>query len=175
MRTEFDVVALFDAMDRQRVERALSWRQVADQIWEHSADLNRRRPSDHPISPSTITGFAKRGDLTCQHALFFLRWLDRTPESLLTPPAPDSEAPRLPATGADRRLRWNLGALYDALNAQRQARDLTWKQLARELRCTESQLAGIRTARYAIGMRLAMRIVVWLEQPAAVFIYAAQW
>ena len=162
-------------MDRQRVERGLTWRQVADQIWDQSADLNRRRTSDHPISPSTITGFAKRGDLTCQHALFFLRWLDRTPESFLTTPQPDSEATRLPPAGADRRLRWNLAALYDALNAQRQERDLTWKQLARELRCTESQLTGIKTAKYAIGMRLAMRIVVWLERPAAAFIYGAQW
>jgi hypothetical protein len=175
VRAEFDAAALFDAMDGRRAECGLTWRQVADQIWEQSADLNRRRTSDHPISPSTITGFAKRGDLTCQHALFFLRWLDRTPECFLTTPPPDSGATRLPAAGSDRRLRWNLDALYDALNAQRKARDLTWKQLARELRCAESQLTGIKTAKYAIGMRLAMRIVVWLERPAAAFIYGAQW
>jgi hypothetical protein len=35
-------------------------------------------------------------------------------------------------------------------------------------------LTGIRTARFAIGMNLAMRIVQWLEQPAAAFIYAAK-
>ena len=30
-------------------------------------------------------------------------------------------------------------------------------------------------ARYAIGMGLAMRIVQWLDRPAADFIYAAGW
>ncbi len=175
MQTEFDVVAMFDAMDRQRVERGLSWRQVADQIWGLSVELNRLRPTDHPISPPTITGIAKRGDTTCQHALFFLRWLGRTPESFLTPPPVETDPMRLPAVGPDTRLRWNLAALYEALNTRRQEHKLTWGQLARQLRCTESQLTGIRTAKYAIGMKLAMAIVVWLEQPAARFVYAAGW
>jgi len=165
---------MYEAMDRQRIARGLSWRQVADQLWEQSAELNRRR-ADHPISPSTITGIAKRGDTTCQHALFFLRWLDRTPESFLTTPPAETNATRLPAIGPDKRLRWNLVSLYDALDARRRERQLTWKDLARQLRCGESQLAGIRTAKYAIGMRLAMKIVVWLEQPAAAFVYAAEW
>jgi hypothetical protein len=165
---------LYEALDRQRVERGLSWRQVADQIWALSAELNRRR-NDHPISPSTITGLAKRSDATCQHALFFLRWLGRTPESFLTPPPVETDAMRLPAAGPDKRLRWNLAALYDALNTRRMERQLTWSQLARELRSTEHQLAGIRTAKYAIGMTLAMATVVWLERPAATFIYAAEW
>ena len=41
--------------------------------------------------------------------------------------------------------------------------------------CSENQLTGIRTARYAIGMKLAMRIVQWLERPASAFVYAAEW
>jgi hypothetical protein len=41
-------------------------------------------------------------------------------------------------------------------------------------RCREHQLRGVRTARYAIGMRLMMRIVEWLEPPSA-FIHAARW
>jgi hypothetical protein len=52
---------------------------------------------------------------------------------------------------------------------------MTWPELARELRCTPSQLTGIRTARFAIGMTLAMRIVGWLGRPAADFIDAAEW
>ena len=48
-------------------------------------------------------------------------------------------------------------------------------ELATELHCTEHQLRGLRTARFAIGMRLMMRIVQWLERPAATFIYAAHW
>jgi hypothetical protein len=48
----FDAGALYLALDAQRTERGLSWKGVADQIWELSSDLNDRR-NDHPISPST--------------------------------------------------------------------------------------------------------------------------
>jgi hypothetical protein len=80
-----------------------------------------------------------------------------------------------PAVGRGLRLRWNLTMLYDALNARRQERALRWSEAARELRCSESQLTGIKTAKYAIGLTLAMRITQWLERPAADFVYAADW
>jgi hypothetical protein len=168
---DFDAIALYEAMEAQRIDRGLSWRQVADQLWDQSRVLNERR-DDHPISPSTLTGIAKRGDCTCQHALFILRWLERAPECFLLAPATGAA---LPAAGPDRRPRWNLAALYEALDARRRERRLAWVGLARQLRCTASQLTGIRTARFAIGMKLAMRIVQWLERPASAFIYPAEW
>jgi hypothetical protein len=171
LRDDFDAVALFDAMDAQRVARGLSWRQVADALWEQSAVLNRRRP-DHPISPSTLTGIAKRRDTTCQHALFILRWLGRSPESFIAGATIDAP---LPAAGPDRRLRWNLARLHEAVDARRRERGLSWTELARVIRCGPSQLTGIRTARYAIAMTLAMRIVQWLGEPASTFIDPAEW
>jgi hypothetical protein len=170
---DFDALAMHAAMDAQRVERGLSWQQVATALWEQSALLNERR-HDHPISASTLTGIAKRGDCTCQHALFILRWIGRTPESFLSVPPVNASSTSLPSAGPDQRLRWNLAAVHEALQERRSERGLTWKALAKELRCTEHQLTGIRTARFAIGMKLAMRIVQWLERPAADFIYAAQ-
>ena len=170
---EFDAVALHAAMDAERIRRGLSWRQVAKQIWEQSSDLNQRR-QDHPISPSTLTGIANRRDTSCQHALFMLRWLGRAPEDFLSPPLPVEQV-ALPAVGADRRPRWDLAVLYAAADARRRELGLSWRELATELRCTEHQLRGIRTARYAIGMRLAMRLVQWLECPASTFIYSAAW
>ena len=174
MRNDFDALAMYRAMDAQRSPRGLSWRQVADQIWEMSADLNLLR-RDHPISPSTLTGIARRGDCTCQHALFILRWLDRTPESFLMNPPANTDVTAFPSAGRNERLRWDLAMLYDALNARRREDGLTWVGLARQLRCSQHQLTGIRTAKYAIGMKLAMRIVQWLGRPAAAFIYASQW
>ncbi len=171
---DFDAIALYEAMEAQQIHRGLSWRQVADQIWDQSAVLNRRR-HDHPISPSTLTGIARRADCTCQHALFILRWLGRTPESFLSVVAGNTGGAALPSAGPDRRLRWDLPTLYDALDARRRERRLTWVELAGQLRCTRHQLTGIRTARFAIGMKLAMRIVQWLERPASAFIYAAEW
>jgi hypothetical protein len=170
---DFDVRAMFDAMDAERVKRGLSWPQVARALWDQSPVLNQRR-QDHPISPATLTGIGKRGDCTCQHALFVLRWLERSPESFVPGSAANHPAV-LPAAGDDRRLRWRLKEVFQALDARRRERDLTWRALARELRCTEHQLTGIRTARYALGMKLMMRIVLWLERPSSDFIYAAPW
>jgi hypothetical protein len=54
-------------------------------------------------------------------------------------------------------------------------RGLIWLALAEILRCTPLQLTVLRTAKYATGMKLAMRIVQWLGRPAADFVYAAKW
>jgi hypothetical protein len=169
---DFDTGALFDALDAQRVSRSLTWPQVARELWQQSAVLNLHR-HDHPISSSTITGMAKRGDTTCQHALFILRWLGRSPESFI-PGSTVKDTP-LPPAGPDRRLRWDLHSLYDALNKQRKERHMTWLQVALVLHCTPHQLNGISRARFAIGMKLAMRITQWLERPAADFVYSAKW
>jgi hypothetical protein len=170
---DFDPAALFAALDRQREERGLSWRGVADEIWSLSYELNQERPADHPLAPATILNIARQGDTSCQHALFFLRWLGRSPESFV-PNADDTDVP-LPDVGPGRRPRWHLGRTYDALDEHRRSEGLTWKALAVELHCTPSQLTGLRTARYATSMRLAMRICRWLGRPAADFVYAGRW
>jgi hypothetical protein len=171
----FDVSALYAALDDRRAELGLSWKQVADQLWQLSSELNDRR-RDHPISPSTLTGMAANPRTSCQHALFMLRWLDRTPESFLAGIV-DGDNPRfaLPRAGPDRRLRWSLKLLWAATDEKRRDEGLTWGQLADLLGCTPSQLTGLRTARFATGMDLAMRIVQWLGRPAADFVYLARW
>lgn len=146
----------------------------AEAIWAQSSELNDRR-SDHPIAIETITGMRRRNNISCQHALFMLRWIGRAPEEFMAHPVPGSAGVGLPVTGPDRRLRWNLGALYGAMNERRRDERLTWKALAHMLGCTQSQLTGIKTARFAIGMRLAMRITQWLARPAGEFVYAARW
>ena len=171
---DFDVREMYAALDARRIYRGLSWHQVAFELWEQSSLLNKLR-NDHPISASTLTAIAKRGDCTCQHALFVLRWLGRTPESFLQSPSVLSGEVSLPVAGQDRRLRWDLAAVYDAMDRRRRDEGLTWLALANELRCGPHQLTGIRRARYAIGMILMMRIVQWLQQPAATFVYAARW
>jgi hypothetical protein len=170
LRTDFDVAALFNALDAQRRQRGLSWEGVARQLWEQSSALNAKR-KDHPISASTLTVMTTRRDTSCQHALFMLRWLGRAPEDFLPGLPVDSANTSLPYAGADRRLRWDLQKLYAALDSQRRERSLTWPQLAEELRCGPNQLSGIKRARFAISMRLAMRIVTWLDRPARNFVY----
>jgi hypothetical protein len=171
---DFDISAFFAALDAQRLSRGLSWSGVAEEMWDQSSVLNAVR-DDHPISASTITGMTKLMDTSCQHALFMLRWLGMPPENFVPGLASNVDRYRLPEAGRDRRLRWDLRKLYAALDAQRQDRQMTWPQLARELGCTNSQLTGIKRARFTMSMRLAMRIVAWLDRPARDFIRATIW
>jgi hypothetical protein len=177
----FDGGALFDALDAERRARELTWTGMARELWAQSEALNAVR-DDHPIAPATITGLRRRGTTSCQHALFFLRWLGRTPEDFLDGPPPVPGRP-LPAAGPDRRLRWHLHArpsrprpgLFEAVDDRRRARDLTWAQLAAVLGTTPGQASGLRRARYAIEIGAAMRMTQWLERPAADFVYPARW
>ena len=171
---DFDVLAFADALDAQRLARGLSWAGLAREIWALSPELNARR-NDHPISPATLSGMRGGSNTSCQHALFMLRWLDLVPESFVPGHAKSSIAEAYPGLSADRRLRWDLRRLAEALDAERNAPGLTWNQLAGEMGCTPSQLTGLRTARFATGLVLAMRIVAWLGRASTDFVYAARW
>ncbi len=169
----FDAVALYGAMDEQRRTRELSWAGVAREIWALSADLNARR-DDHPISSSTLQHLGARGAVSCQHALFILRWLGRTPESFLVGASPQAGV-ALANADANQRPRWDLAKLYGALDLARREKGLTWPETAEEIRCRSTQLTGLRTVKFAIDMDLAMRSVQWLERNASDFIDAADW
>jgi len=175
---EFAGKALYAALDAKRQAEGLSWPGATAAIWDMASVLNADRAArglaNHPISPSTLQRLGKSGDTSCQHALFFLRWLERTPESFLAGAADDAGAP-LPTSGPDRRPRWNLKALHAALNEARGSRGATWAQTAKDLGCQPGQLTGLKTARFATGMGLAMRITQWVGRPAADFIYRARW
>jgi hypothetical protein len=171
---EFDADALFAAMDERRRAEGLSWTGVAKEIWQLSAELNAKR-GDHPIAPATLTGIPKRRDTTCQHALFILRWLGAAPEDFVASPHAATVGVPLLETDSAHRLRWSLVALHAALDESRTERGATWEQAARRLSCTPSQLTGLRTAKFATGMRLAMRICQDLGRPAADFVYVSTW
>ena len=170
----FDNQAFFEAVDARRREQELSWPALATVIWEQSRVLNERR-KDHPISPATIRKMADRHGLSCQHALFLLRWLQVPPETFIAVPQPGTAGVALPLADETQRLRWNLRKLYATLNSARTRHGVTWKQTAEQIHCTPSQLTGLRTARFAAGMELAMRIMQTLRRPAADFVYAADW
>jgi hypothetical protein len=169
----FDAAALAQALEAKRLERGLTWTAAANEMWELSSELNALR-NDHPISASALRNVGVQGGTTCQHALFMLRWLERSPESFLTGAPPDAGF-GLPPVGADRRLRWNLRTLFASLDTARRAEGLTWKELATIIGCTPSQLTGLRRAKFATGIDVAMRITQWLGRDSSFFIYAAKW
>ena len=66
--------------------------------------------------------------------------------------------------------RFNARALYEALNAQRQARGLTWTQLGHELGIAPSTLTRTRLGgRMEVDGMLAM--VRWLNRTVESFTY----
>jgi hypothetical protein len=174
--SDFDHERLFAAVDVRRWAVGLSWPGLARELWQQSSLLNDRRPTDHPISPETVRKLSETGrGLSCQHALFVLRWLDLAPEAFILDPTPGTAGVPLPDADRSHRLRWNIRKLHQTLDAARKSRGATWQQTADYLRCTPGQLTGLRAARFATGMTLAMRITQALRRPAADFVYPADW
>jgi hypothetical protein len=169
----FDFDAFFGALDAARRKQGLGWYELADELWEQSAELNAHR-DDHPLCGGAVSRQGARGETSCQYALFMLRWLGRAPEEFLTGPVADVGEVRLPEAGPDCRLRWDLAEVHVELNRQRHDRGLTWAQLARVLDTTPARLTNLRTARFT-DLALAMRITQWLQRPAAAFIHPADW
>ncbi len=169
----FDFPAFFAAVDAERGQRGLGWYDVADELWEQSEQLNAER-DDHPLCGGAVGRMGDRGATSCQYALFMLRWLSRPPEDFLTGRPQQAGDTALPHAGPNRRLRWDLAELHEALNDERCAREVTWAQLAHELGCTTSRLTNLRTARMA-DLELTMRVTQWLRRPAAEFIHPSGW
>jgi hypothetical protein len=169
----FDFPRFFGAVDAGRVDRGLSWYELADELWDQSAQL-KAELMDHPLCGGAVSRLGARGETSCQYALFMLRWLDRAPEDFLAGAVAEVGDTRLPRADPGRRLRWDLGELYAAVNQCRQQAGLTWAQLAAEIDCTPSRLTNLRTARLA-DLDLTMRVTQWLGRPAADFIRAADW
>jgi hypothetical protein len=101
-------------------------------------------------------------------------WLDRTPESFV-PGFPNANADRfkLRKLGTRQILRFDTKALYAAVNAQRQAKGLTWNEVAAEMEIgSTNPLRGLAKGGLT-GFPIVMRIVEWLDQPAAAFTRAS--
>jgi hypothetical protein len=168
---QFDFASFFAAVDDARRNRDIGWYDLADELWDQSAQLNAER-DDHPLCGGAISRLGRRGETSCQYALYLLRWLGRAPEEFLTGPGQNVGDVRLPDAGPESRLRWNLRQLHAALNEERQRQGLTWVRLAEQIGCAPSRLTNLRTARMT-DMALAMRLTQWLRKPAAEFIHPA--
>ena len=171
MEADFDIRALYRALDEARTNRELSWAQVAREVNARFAEVAVR-----VVSASTITGTRTRALVEADGVLQMLRWLDRSPESFVPGhPLAAAAIARLPGVEPNRILRFDTKAMYDALDRRRVERGLTWSGVAEEI-------GGIRAAgltRLGEGGRTTfpqvMRIVRWLERPAAAFTRASEW
>ena len=166
---DFNLRALYDALDEERGSRDLTWAAL-------TLEVNRHRTRLRAIAQSTITGLKDKDKGEGDGILQMLVWLGRSPESFM-PGIADADASRfqLPALAKGQILRWDTPALFAALNAQRQERGLTWAEVARELRgFTPTMLTNLATGP-RIGFPRVMRLVRWLDEPAVTFTRIAPW
>jgi len=160
---EFDLRSLYEAVDQRRRFRKLSWAGVAQEI-------NHSRTGGHPIAPSTIRGLRGKAVAEGDGVLQILLWLGRTPESFLRGAEnADAEPYRLTHPQPGRILRWDAKALYSALNVQREARGLTWGAVAQQVGGFSPGMLTRLARGGRVGFPGVMRIVRWLNRPAAKF------
>ena len=159
---DFDLRALYDAIDEQRRARQLTWRDVAAGV---SRSIRLR-----PVAASTITGLKQKAQCEGDGVLQMLLWLRRTPESFMRDLTdPQSLCFLQPNLAPGQILRWDTRALFDALDARRRERQLTWAEVAREI----GGFTPARITNLSTGPRTTfpgvMRLVRWLGEPAAAF------
>ena len=161
----FEMNRFCDALEEARRERGLTWAEVM-------AEVNKafEGTTSIPISLGTVRGMAKKSSVTSGVVLQMLRWMRRSPESFLAGESASRAEEMLPEPGPGRVLRFDTRAMYEALDAQRRARGMTWKQVASELRgFSESMLTNLATGPL-IGFPRVMMLTQWLERPAAHFV-----
>lgn len=161
---DFSLQALYHALDEQRQTRGLSWAQVAREI-----NGPPEQVGGHALSASTITGTRIRRVAEADGILQMLRWLNRQPESFIPGQLQSTNSSAsFPQVGQHQVLRFNTKIIYDALDAQRSERNLTWAQVGKELGLSASSLTylakGGRTSFPSV-----VRITGWLGRPTAEF------
>ena len=117
-RLNFDPQALYDAIDAQRRERGMTWKDLTNEL---------------RVSISTIKGMTKRQwGIELDGVLGMTRWLGRTVESFAGgdggPPLQHGVLAR-----PGRYIRFDTAALYAAVDAERQRLGMTWEQVASEV------------------------------------------
>jgi hypothetical protein len=152
---DFELPALHAALDRRRMELGLGWSDVAAALG---------------VSAGTLRGLGTRPRAEGDGVLRAVAWLGRSPESFVPGHSPESDGALHPASA--RVLRFDARALYAALDAERAARGLTWRDVA-----TASGVgSAARLTRLRAGGRVmfpeVMRILAWLDAPAARFVVA---
>jgi len=166
---DFDLRALYDALDERRQSRGLTWSAL-------SAEVNRHRTRLRPIALLTIASLKDKRDAEGDAVLQMLLWLGRTPESFL-PDVVDAGALRfrLPPLTRGQILRWNTPALHAAIDAARRDQGLTWAEVAPAVGgFTPGMLTNLASGPRIVFPRV-MRLVRWLGQPAVSFTRVAQW
>jgi hypothetical protein len=117
----------------------------------------------------------KRRVLEGDGVLQMLRWLGRAPEDFVPGHPPSAPGAAFPVVTRGRILRFDVPAIYAAIDARRMQRGITWKQVASEI----GGLSAAGLTRMADGGRTAfphvIRIARWLRRPVVSLTRVADW
>lgn len=161
--TEFDVGALYAAMDAQRAERGMTWAQVSKAMGG--------------VAPSTITGMTAKGSVEGDGVLRMLCWLNRPPEAFVPALAASVDLRRcaLPPLNPSEELRFDTPKLYAALDAERVDRRMTWQQVASEIGGFSAGMLTRMAREGRVGFPRVMRLMRWLGRSAVEFTRVTNW
>src|SRR5262249_18054501 len=166
---DFDLKALYAALDAERTARGLTWTQATREI-----NSVGPVPQLHPIATSTITGLRTKDVAEGAGVLQMLRWLGCAPESFTGGLPPALAASRLPVADTRQVLRFDTKKLHGSLDSERRARGLTWQDVAMQTGVPESHMRALKKGGRT-GFPGVMRLTRWLQQPASEFIRLSQY
>lgn len=155
----FNSAALFTALDDKRQARGLTWAALAREI--------TRVPKQQPIAVSTIKNLGRNRVSEGDGVIQMLLWLGQPPEAFVEGVACD-ETTTLPEVPAGKTIRWDTRAVHRSLAEVRQARALSWSQVADQIGVNTPSLTRLAKGG-RIGMGTLVRIAAWLNQPAVAF------
>jgi hypothetical protein len=161
---DFNLGALYLAIDAQRQSRGITWQQAMLEINRQSNGKAGR----HPIARSTVLGLRTKAIAEGDGVLQMLRWLNRSPESFV-PGCKALDVHTLPYVPFDQVLRFDTVKLHAAIDTQRTARRLTWEQVAQEIGGMSATTLTHMKKGGRTGFPFVMRITRWLGEPAAHF------
>lgn len=160
----FDMGALAEALDAERVGRGLSWVEMVAEM-----NVVFQGTTSIPVAVTTVRGMRGKRSVTSAVVLQVLGWMGRTPESFLEGAA-EGDGERLPESGPGRVLRFDTHAMYEALNERRLERGITWRRVAADLPgFTQGMLTNLAEGPL-IGFPRVMLIPQWLGVAAARFV-----
>ena len=158
----FDIAVYFDALDRERAMRGLTWAALTREL---NAPFAHRRDI-HPIAASTLTGMKSRGGLNANIVVHTLMWMGRTPEEFTTHHPVEGRA--LPLLVDGHLPRWNTRLLVADVGALSAARSLTRAAAAAEI---GGYTAGtLKNVERGVGFPHVMGLLAWLGRPAADYV-----
>ena len=167
--TDFDLRALYEALDERRRSRDLTWAAL-------TAEVNRHRTRLHPIAQSTITSLKKKsvgeGD-----AIFKRSFGSAERRRALCPAlrTPTRRAFSYQRCRGGQILRWDTRALFAALNGPASG---TRADMDRGCaRCAGSHSHNVDEPGNGASHRIprVMQLVRWIGEPEVTFTRIASW